>query len=109
MRFIIAMLTLLAVMADTGSAEEATISGTVTLKFEPRAAPPARALTVEQRKLRECAARWNQKLAASRKDRAEASMRRARPMTPGTVPQALTRADYRKCMYACLTDAPTGC
>ena len=64
MRFVCAMLTSLAITAGTAAAEQVTISGTVTLKFEPPRAAPARALTEELRRLRECGARWNQKLAA---------------------------------------------
>jgi hypothetical protein len=105
MRFMCAMLTSLAITAGTAAAEQATISGTVTLKFEPPRAAPARALTEELRRLRECGARWNQKLAAGSKQRAEAAMRI--PMQG--IPQALTRADYRRCMYACLTDPSRGC
>ena len=106
MRFMCAMLTSLAITAGTAAAEQATISGTVTLKFEPPRAAPAPTLTGEQRRLRECGARWNQKLAAGRNERAAAAMRRP---TQGTMPQALTRADYRRCMSACLTDPARGC
>ena len=106
MRCMCAILTSLAITAGTATAEQATISGTVTLKFEPSRAAPARTLTEEQRRLRECGARWNQKLVTARNERAQAAMRRP---TQGTMPQALTRADYRRCMDACLSDPPRSC
>jgi hypothetical protein len=106
MRVLCAMLTALAVTAGTAAAEQASISGTVTLKFEPPRAAPARVPTEEQRRLRECGARWNQKLAAGRKARDEAAMRRP---PQEMIPQALTRVDYRRCMYACLTDPSRSC
>ena len=105
MKVLCAMLTALAVTAGTAAAEQAAISGTVTLKFEQPRPAPTRVLTEEQRRLRECGARWNQKLAAGSKQRAEAATRN--PMQG--IPQALTRADYRRCMYACLTDPSRGC
>ena len=109
MRVLCAMLTALAVTAGTAAAEQASISGTVTLKFEPPRPAPARTLTEEQRKLRECGARWNQKLVAARKDRGQAEMRRASQGATAAMPRALTRADYRRCMYACLTDTAGDC